>query len=94
MRLVLPEHLGVMKGWQSERSMRKLPILSEDEIQEMQYMLSEAIENDSKVRLTLFGTHGDTVLEGTPVYDGRFRIKTEGGVEVVELRELIKVEWI
>lgn len=94
MRLVLPEHRGVMKGWQSERSMRNAPTLSDDEIQEMQYVISEAVENGSRIRLTLFGSFGDAVVEGIPVYDGRLKMVTDcEDVQSVDLRRLIKVEW-
>lgn len=92
MRLVLPEHRGVIKRWQSERSVRNPPIVSEDEVQEMQYIISEAVENGSRLRLTLFGAHGDTMLEGTPVYDGRLKMTTDYGTQEVDLRRLIKVE--
>lgn len=94
MRLVLPEHRAVMKGWQRERSVRKTPMLSEDEMENMQFTLSEAIENYARVRLTLFGAHGDTILEGVPVYDGRLRIVSTEGVQLVDVRRLIRVEMV
>lgn len=69
--MVLPEHRGVMKGWQRERSMREQRTLSEDEIENIQYVVSDAIQNSASVRLTLFGMFGDTMLEGILIYDGR-----------------------
>lgn len=92
MRLVLPEHRAVMKKWQSERSLRNPPTLSDDEFQEMQYTITEAVENGSRIRLTLFGASGDAVVEGIPVYDGRLKMVTDRGAQVVDIRRLIKVE--
>ena len=92
MRLVLPEHRSAMTDWQRQRSVRKPPILSEDEIETLQYTLSEAIETRSRVRLTLFGESGDTVWEGVPIYAGRLRIVTTEGVQMVDGERLIAVE--
>ncbi|KYP79943.1 hypothetical protein AYW79_04275 [Ferroacidibacillus organovorans] len=44
------------------------------------YIRQHAVQNRSRVRLTLFETHYVTVLEGTPVYDGRLRIATDYGI--------------
>lgn len=94
MRLVLPEHRGVMAEWQRQRSEKKPPVLSADEMDQMQNTLSEAIQYHSKVRLTLFETYGDTVLEGVPVYDGRLRVSRDEGVQTVDVAKLVKVELV
>lgn len=94
MRLVLPEHRSVMKGWQRERSEREPPVLSEDETEQMQYILSDAVENRSRVRVTLFGANGDTVVEGVLIYNGRLRIATEQGAQRVDVGRLIAVETV
>jgi len=83
-----------MKRWQSERSMRNAPALSEDKLQEMQYIIAEAIAKGSRICLTQFGTNGDTVLEGIPLYDGKLRMITDDGIQVVGLGRLIKVDCI
>lgn len=94
MRLVLPEHRTMMQQWQSERSLRNPPTLSEDEFQQMQYTWSEAIQNRSRVRVTLFGAKGDTVVEGVPMYHGRLRMATEEGVQSVAVERLVAVELV
>ncbi len=92
MRLVLPEHRGAMSEWKRQRSKREPPVLSEDEIQDMQYILKEALENGSKVRLKLFGEYSDAVIEGVPFYDGRLRAATDEGVLIVDVERLIAVD--
>ncbi len=94
MRLVLPEHRGMMAHRNQERSVRKSPTLAQDETDQMWYTLSEALENGSPVRLTLFGVHNDDVLEGMPIYDGRLRIETKKGIVQVDRRRLIGVEYL
>ncbi|KPV43165.1 YolD-like family protein [Alicyclobacillus ferrooxydans] len=94
MRLVLPEHRGVMSDWNRQRSASKPTALTEDEMEQIQYVLSEAVENRAKVRVTLFGDYGDMVLEGVPVYDGRLRIVTDGGIQSVDVDRLIKAEMV
>lgn len=83
-----------MKSWQRERSAKKPPVLTEDETEQIQFVLSEAIENRSRVRVTLFGAHGDTVIEGVPVYDGRLRIATDNDVQTVDVGRLISAELL
>jgi hypothetical protein len=69
-------------------------VISQDEMEQMQYILSEMVENLTRVRLTLFGVYGDTVLEGVPVFDGRLRIAKVEGVRIVDVGRVIKVELI
>lgn len=92
MRLVLPEHRSVMKSWGRKRNERTPPTIEDDELEQMQYMLSEALEHRSRVRLMLFGTYDDTVLEGVTMFDGRLKIATDEGVHTVNLEKLIRVE--
>ena len=92
MRLVLPEHRSIMADWNQQRDQRTLLALSEDEARVIQYTLSEAMARGATVRLTLFGMHGDEVIEGVPIYDGRLKITTVDGVTEVNVERLIGVE--
>lgn len=94
MRLVLPEHRVAMKVWQRERNEKQPPCLSDDATQQMHDLLSKAIDNASRVRLTLFGAQADTVLEGVPKYDGRLKVTTDEGVQTVDVDRLIAVERV
>jgi hypothetical protein len=59
-----------MEEMQADRMRRRRPELSEDELSEMQYALTEAIERRRMVRVTLFGPTQDEVLEGVPEWRG------------------------
>ena len=92
MRLVLPEHRGVMAGWKRERSGQESPALSEDEIANMHYILSEAIAHRTSVRLQLVEAGVNRLLEGVPVYDGRLRIVNAEGDFPVLAERLLRVD--
>lgn len=94
MKLILPEHRGVMSEWKCQRGTRVQPVHSEDETQAMQYILSEAIDNGAIVRLTLFDTHGDEVVEGVPMFDARLKIATGTGIRVIDMGRLTKAELV
>jgi hypothetical protein len=69
---------------------RKIPLITEEQAEQIQYTLSEALETGTKIYLTLFGEYGDTVLEGYLTFDGRLRITTEEGIINVPLEKLVK----
>jgi hypothetical protein len=94
MRLLLPEHREVMEEMQKEQKRRCRPELSEDELSEMQYALTEAMEQRRMVRLTLFGPVQDEVLEGVPEWrGGRLCVQTADGRRVsLDVQRLLRVD--
>jgi hypothetical protein len=94
MRLVLPEHREAMEEMQAERKRRRPPELSEDELSEMQYALTEAIKQRRVVRLTLFDPVQDEVLEGVLEWrGGRLSVQTVDGRRVsLDVQRLIRVD--
>ncbi|AEJ44373.1 YolD-like family protein [Alicyclobacillus acidocaldarius] len=80
MRLVLPEHRELMAKIQRERAKRKRPVLAEERLDEMQYVLSEAIRERRAVRMTVFMPERDVVLMGRVSVCGReLRVRTTDG---------------
>ncbi|MHB1627486.1 MAG: YolD-like family protein [Bacilli bacterium] len=92
MRLVLPEHRGVMAAWMGERSEPGYPALSEDEVANMHYILSQAIAHRTPVRLQLVEAGVYRLLEGVPVYDGRLRVVNAEGDFPVLAERLLRVD--
>lgn len=87
MRLVLPEHRGSMAIWQRQRSVRTQPILLEDELESMQFILSDAIKHHCQVRLTLFGEYEKTMLAGVLVMGWRLQIANDKGIFTVDIND-------
>lgn len=95
MRLVLPEHRSAMAGWNRQRSKQGCPTLSDDEFEQMWYTVTEAIENDKRVRVTLFGEYGNTVLEGKPhAENGRLMVHTAESAKRVVTERLLRIEML
>ncbi len=95
MRIILPEHRATMKRFEHQQSKREKQNLSEDQINDMQYTISEAIENDQEVCVTLFGEYGNKTITGHPIVEnGRLRLQTEDGLETVTLEKLLNIEIV
>lgn len=93
MRIVLPEHRELMEKMEKEQSKRKPPVLSEDNLREMHYILSEAIESGAPIRITLFHSEKDVVIAGVPVLsNGGICLQTEAGIRQVPLKQAVKIE--
>jgi hypothetical protein len=94
MRILLPEHRETTERYRRQRERRRPPELFEDELAEMQYVLSEAIEQRRPVRLTLSYPSEDVVIEGVPEFaGGRLCVCQAGGNRVpVDCRRLVRVE--
>lgn len=93
MRLILPEHRMMMKRIEREQVRQTQPVLSEDQYEEMQYAIAEAIENGVQIQMTLFGTYENKTIVGRPyIENGRLKMHTESGIEIVPLDKLIGAE--
>ncbi|SFU94748.1 YolD-like family protein [Alicyclobacillus macrosporangiidus] len=94
MRILLPEHRATTQRYREWRSRRRPPELSADELSEMQYKLSEAIELRRPVRLVLFHPDEDVVIMGVPeLKGGRLWLwRDDGNRVLVDCRRLMRVE--
>lgn len=96
MRLTLPEHREMAERMERESRRRRVPELTEDELSEMEYVLSEALEAGSKVRITLYGPDENEVWEGVPVFrSGKLYLQTaDGGKRAVALGRVVRIERV
>ncbi|WP_206832728.1 YolD-like family protein [Alicyclobacillus fructus] len=91
MRMVLPEHRELMTQIQRMRAKRKRPVLTEERLEEMQYVLREG----RTVRVTVFTPERDVVLVGRVSVRGReLRVCTAAGVHIVDVRDVVEVEMV
>ncbi|ADG06801.1 MULTISPECIES: YolD-like family protein [Kyrpidia] len=80
MRLVLPEHRDMAERMEREANRRREPELTEDQLAELRYVLAEAVETGSRVRIMLFGPDEDEVWEGVLVLrNGRVYLDDHSG---------------
>lgn len=93
MRLVLPEHRALMKQREKEAAKQNFPALAEDEREEMEYILEEALIRGEKVQVTLFAPYGNLILEGIPrMKRDQLYIQTEEGLHKVDTARVIRLE--
>jgi YolD-like protein len=93
MRLVLPEHRAVMNWVTKEMAKRERPILEEDEYNQMQYVLGEALAAHQRVRIQLFHPYEDVYLCGIPACKGNtLYLYTEGGQVVLPMHQIMSIE--
>ncbi|WP_029420778.1 YolD-like family protein [Alicyclobacillus macrosporangiidus] len=93
MRLVLPEHRDLME--RSERDLRKrvAPMLTEDQYNEIQFVLSECLEEQRPVEVTLFDPYDDDVWRGTPIIrNGKLCLRRGNELWPVPMDRVVKVE--
>lgn len=70
MRLVLPEHREMMERMKKKMQVHKIPVLAEDKMEQMQYTLQDALENEQPIRVTLYNPFEDEIHEGIPIMKG------------------------
>ncbi|MBX6395989.1 MAG: YolD-like family protein [Alicyclobacillaceae bacterium] len=93
MRLALPEHRDMAEQMERESRRRRAPALTEDQLAEMEYVLAEAMETGSRVRITLFGLNEDEVWEGIPVLrNGRLYLEDDSGKRAVPVERVVGVD--
>lgn len=93
MRLVLPEHRELME--RSERDLRKrpAPILTEDQYDEIQFVLSACLEERRVVEITLFDPYDDDVWCGTPmIKNGKLFLQRGNELWPVPMDRVVKVK--
>lgn len=94
-RLVLPEHRAVMGFMSKQKSKRARPILTEDQLDEMQYTVSEALDRGRRVRISLYHPYDDIALEGILSVSGTtILIHTADGIIQATIGNIIRVDLL
>ncbi|MDB5085101.1 MAG: YolD [Bacilli bacterium] len=94
MRLVLPEHRELMDRMKRESGKKEQPLLAQDELEEMQYLLSEALEGQVPLRATLFHPYGHQIVTGIPfVSAGQLFLQTADGKRSIPFDQLIRLAY-
>jgi hypothetical protein len=71
------------------------PTISEFEYEEMQYMLSEALESKRKIKISMADGKKYFSMVGVPIADGnKLSLITEDGTKVVQTNRIYKIELL
>lgn len=78
MRMIMPEHRDMMNRIAHDEKRRVRPILADDAIEEMGMILSEAVAEGKRIRVSVFDEWEDQVYEGVPVMRGQVMYVEDG----------------
>lgn len=92
---MLPEHREMMERMKKQTQAHKPPLLSEDELAQMQYALQEALETEQQVRVTTYNPFGHRVYEGLPIAkENKLYVACEFGMMPLVIEEIVCLEII
>lgn len=96
MRLVLPEHRELMERMERDVRRGKPPLLTEDHYEQMQYILSRALEEQIPIKVAVWMEYEQRVWMGVPERSGdKLRLRTKQGSVFIAFSDLLQVEeWI
>lgn len=92
MRLVLPEHRGLMGDLARLGRIRQRPELMEDGAAEFEYLWREAWHGQFALAITLFGPEQEQVICGIPLTCQKpLRLQTDQGCIMVQQVDIIQI---
>jgi hypothetical protein len=66
-------------------------MISKQQYKEFSGIISEAVLNQTKVKITFYGKFGDETVVGTPFIDGDLKLQTDAGVFEIPTRKVIGI---
>lgn len=92
--MILPEHRAAILKQQDDLKKRKKPILDEQRIEELSYIVQAAIREKKQVEVTIFGEFEDRKERGfvDRVEPTRFRLWKDFGFEWVRIEDVLNIE--
>ncbi|WP_077622861.1 YolD-like family protein [Sediminibacillus massiliensis] len=94
--MMLPEHVEMLNQWyESENDVEK-PILSEDQLEEMQRTILEAMEYKRKISLFFFEQRRIHLYEGyiNGAGMGRLEVENEDGTDFLSIHDIVDVSIV
>ena len=96
MRIILPQHRSLMERYEYElnTSKRRCPIISEHQYAEFSKMIAEAVLNQQRVKIALYGKEKNECVVGIPVISGSFEILNDEGRRAIQADRVIDVSIV
>lgn len=96
-RMMLPEHREQILEQQKQKKKKERPILDEHKLEELSQFISEAIENNQEVSITVFNPYKDMIIIGSikkvDLYMKRVKVLDEAGDDMwIKLCDVINIE--
>lgn len=85
---MLPEHVEMIKQLWAEEDYKEKPILSDQQLEENEFILQEALQNNSPVRIKYFKSHDFHFIEGNVSKSSDHLIINGGIIKLVDILEI------
>ncbi|PWU68334.1 YolD-like family protein [Gracilibacillus dipsosauri] len=95
--LMLPEHIEMLnKLWESDDEMEDIPVVSEDELEEMQRNVEEAIHYNKKVDILYYHNKRIYAVEGfvVKILPDQIKLNTDEGIDFIRVLDVISLSIV
>ncbi|WP_163538334.1 YolD-like family protein [Gracilibacillus sp. YIM 98692] len=92
-RMMLPEHKEVINQHLEAKKDVKKPILSEDQLEEMERTMQEAMEFDKKVDVVFHHNKRMHTVEGfiLKAVEGRIEVDASDGIDFIKIKNVVDI---
>lgn len=94
--MILPEHRESILKQQEEMKKRKRPILDEQRIEELSYVIREAVSEDHEVKIRIFGEYEDAAIYGriTKIERNRIQVSSNWTKDWINIEDIVSISVI
>ncbi|WP_117168893.1 YolD-like family protein [Paraliobacillus sediminis] len=93
-RMMLPEHVAVLRAGQEEMNDVEKPIIGEDKLEEMQRVIQEAMEFSLKVDILYYEKKRINTIEGFIIKlldRNRIEVDVADGLEFLNIQDIVDI---
>lgn len=94
-RMILPEHRAALKQYNYEKQRIDRPMLDEQYLQDLEYMLKEAQQRGRLLRITVFGEFGSRTVKckitSIDNYRGQLIVSSGYDSERISIKDIIGI---
>lgn len=92
--MILPEHREAILRQQDDFKKRKRPILDEQRLEELSYIIREAAQEDREVTVRVFGEYDDGEISGriTKIEHNRIQVSSNWTKDWIPIEDIVSIE--
>lgn len=92
-RFILPEHSKALHIYGHEKNRKSRPVFDEQEIEELNYRIQEAILTQTHAKISVFGEFDNTniygVIQSVDQQRQQLRVKVDDSFEHIDLKDIL-----
>jgi hypothetical protein len=92
--MILPEHKAGILRQQEEFRKKKRPILDEQRLEELSYIIREAVNEDREIRVRVFDEFEDGEISGriTKIEHNRIQVSSNWTKDWIPIEDIVSIE--